>query len=906
MSNVSNKRVNIYIDQTAAENALQNLQKKADGVNKKIEACRESQNKLLAAITKNEAAGAPVDKLRNQYQELQIKINSFNKDQRENKTAMNNVQQQIDKGMRPSMAQLERQVSSLKNQLRNMSQDAKGYANTFKQFQAASAQLDGLKNSINGVGKAQHTWFDEVKMHAFSVALGLTVHKLAESVGEYFSVIDHSSAELSDSLSQLKIYLHGTDEDAQNLYKSLKQIDTRTGTRDLLDIATIVAKKGVAKEEIVGVTQALDQLFVVLGKEVGDPHEAVASLVKLVNIYSEDHHVTAKNIGDIGAAIQKLTSSGVATGDFLINFAERLAGVRGVTGITIQSVLGLGAALQELGQKNESAATAAQKLITAMFLKPAVYAKATGLEITKFSEMLAKDPVEALIKVAGTLKETAAAPEDLLQEFQSMEITGARVFGVLGDIAGNAEYMRKRLKDAQQAFGDQASITEAFKEKNTNLAASIAKLGKAFNSVTSSTTLLSFLSAVINTLAALVNAFKAVGVWMKENQTGIYLIVTGIAIMNASYIKAGALIIRDTALKIKNAVVTKGTAIATNIAIAAQAAWITITELLTGRITLAIAAQRLWNITMSLGAGPIGAILLVVGALTVGIISLYNATHKLTAAQQLQKDIQQKVVENTSDQVSKIEILKQVINDNTVSLDNRKKALQALIDINPKYLQGLTLENFHTEEGKKKLDEYITSLKTKAEVEAKASLLTDKLKQRDSAIISLKAEADFSGFSTEDFEKYAAGAAKSAEKSSLFGLFKTAKLGDVDLLALNDAFQQIKILQTDIGEAAKKDVETVITTTTTTAQAAADTIGDIKKQISQLDDDLDKIDKKNTNAIKENRDKRQKLQEELDKLIGDNKISKKAEKDANKASEEWDKLIEKINENMAKLTQDPY
>ena len=85
----------------------------------------------------------------------------------------------------------------------------------------------------------------------------------------------------------------------------------------LVDIATIVAKKGVAKEEIAGITQALDQLFIVLGKEVGDPHEAVSSLVKLVNVYSEDKHVTAKNIGDIGAAIQKMTSSGVATGGFL-------------------------------------------------------------------------------------------------------------------------------------------------------------------------------------------------------------------------------------------------------------------------------------------------------------------------------------------------------------------------------------------------------------------------------------------------------------------------------------------------------------------------------------------------------------------------------------------------------------
>ena len=305
---------------------------------------------------------------------------------------------------------------------------------------------------------------DEAKTIAFGVVIGNTVEKAIESITGYLSGIVTGNAKMSDSISQLKIYMHSTTEEAQKLYSSLKKIDTRTGNSELLDIATLVAKKGIAKEQIAGVTQALDQLFVVLGKEVGDPHEAVASLVKLVNVYSEDHHVTAENIGNIGAAIAKLTSSGVATGSFLINFAERMAGVRGITGITIQSVLGMGAALEELGQKSESASTAAQKLIIQMFLKPQLYAKASGIELTKFTQMLAKDPVEALIQVAGQLKKTSKAPQELIDAFKEMDISGARVYGVLGDIAGNADYMRKRLNDSSKAFGDTESVDQMLEE----------------------------------------------------------------------------------------------------------------------------------------------------------------------------------------------------------------------------------------------------------------------------------------------------------------------------------------------------------------------------------------------------------------------------------------------------------
>ena len=906
MSNVSNKRVNIYIDQTAAENALENLQKKADGVNKKIEACRESQNKLLDAIAKNEAAGKPVDKLRNQYQELQIKINSFNKDVRENKTAMDNVQEQINKGLRPSMAQLERQVNSLKNQLRNLSEDAPGYAEKFKAFQLASAHLDKLKTSINGVGKAQSTWFDQAKTMAVGVLAGNILSAIGTGIASYVGGIVTGNAKLADSLKDVEKATGKSSAEVEKLNSDLGKIDTRTARADLREIAIGLGQ--INEEANKANVEAIDKIVVALGDEFGGGAREITNALSVLRNNLQDIKTGnyADDILHIGNALNVAGASGLATAPVVTEVTNRISGIAESFHVSSGKILGIASVFQELGIETERGSTAVVKLFQKIAAEPEKFAAVAGKSVKEFTDLVNTDMVGAFIEVAKGAKTAGSSNVLFGKILKDLDADGSGAGEVISKLGTNYALLDNKVTLMTNALKESSSITDEFIKKNTGLGAELSKLEKSFNSLIASQTLTDILIAGVHAISGFIAVLRAVPQWLKENQSGLYLLIAGIAIMNASYIKAGALIIRDTALKIKNAIVTKGTAVATNIAIAAQAAWITITELLTGRITLAIAAQRLWNITMSLGAGPIGAILLVVGALTVGIISLYNATHKLTAAQQLQKDIQQKVVENTSDQVSKIEILKQVINDNTVSLDNRKKALQALIDINPKYLQGLTLENFHTEEGKKKLDEYIASLKTKAEVEAKTSLLTDKIKQRDSAIISLKAQADFSGFSTEDFEKYAAGAAKSAEKSSLFGLFKTAKLGDVDLLALNDAFQQIKILQNDIGEAAKKDIETVIITATTTAQAAADTIGDIKKQISQLDDDLDKIDKKNTTAINENRNQRKKLQDELNKLIGENGISKKIEYDANKASEQWDKLIDKINENIAKLTQNPF
>ena len=875
MADVTNKTVKIYIDNSAAEFALVSLQSKADLFSSKIKKASEDQQQLLNKIKESEAAGKDISKLQTQYSELGNKINAATKGLQENAAAQKKLQDQIDSGVRPSLAQMERQVVSLRNQLRNMSEDAPGYAAKFESFKKAETQLNSMKEAFNGVAKAQKSWMDEAKTIAFGVVIGNTVEKAIESITGYLSGIVTGNAKMSDSISQLKIYMHSTTEEAQKLYSSLKKIDTRTGNSELLDIATLVAKKGIAKEQIAGVTQALDQLFVVLGKEVGDPHEAVASLVKLVNVYSEDHHVTAENIGNIGAAIAKLTSSGVATGSFLINFAERMAGVRGITGITIQSVLGMGAALEELGQKSESASTAAQKLIIQMFLKPQLYAKASGIELTKFTQMLAKDPVEALIQVAGQLKKTSKAPQELIDAFKEMDISGARVYGVLGDIAGNADYMRKRLNDSSKAFGDTGFLMDAFKEKNTNLAAEVEKLGKVFNSLINSSSISDFFKTVVGALLGFVNILKATPKWLNENSTAIRFLILGIALMNAQYIKAAFVIIAETTAKIANALVTRGIALANNIAIASQAAYIVITNLLTGSINAATAATRLWTIAINIGLGPLGLLIIAAGAAVIAFEAFANSTNRLTTNQRINQEIQQKVAEATSAQIEQTKMLTEVIESSNTSLDNKQKALQALINQNPEVLKGLTLQNIANKEGKDILDNYIKNLQLKAELEAKSALLADKLKDKASAIATIKSSNPKNAYLDDSqIENMALNTSKKSEDHwdidfAMNGTQKLAGSTDmsgVDLVKLAQTIKEIKILQADLSTAAKKNVEDVVGKVKTETQQSEGLIAALKAKIEDLEKALPGLTTKK--AIRENLSLTKEYQKQLDELLG--------------------------------------
>lgn len=130
------------------------------------------------------------------------------------------------------------------------------------------------------------------------------------------------------------------------------------------------------------------------------------------------------------------------------------------------------------------------------------------------------------------------------------------------------------------------------------------------------------------------------------------------------------------------------------------------------------------GLNITLAATPWGIVLgliLAVGAATVAFANeTETATGKLKAHGKQLKDnatilrvnaeLNKQVSDTISGQMGKIERLTAIIKNNNISLETKKRALQELIAINPKYLEGLTLENMKTAEGTKILDTYKNKL----------------------------------------------------------------------------------------------------------------------------------------------------------------------------------------------------
>jgi hypothetical protein len=120
---VVNRRVNIYIDETAGAVALERLTKK--------------ENELVAAIEKGKKSGKDLTKEMNLLAETRNKIGQ--------------IKDVMDGKVLPSVRQAEAAVGRLRRELRNLPADSEAAGRKLQELKKAESTLIQVKNAVNGV-----------------------------------------------------------------------------------------------------------------------------------------------------------------------------------------------------------------------------------------------------------------------------------------------------------------------------------------------------------------------------------------------------------------------------------------------------------------------------------------------------------------------------------------------------------------------------------------------------------------------------------------------------------------------------------------------------------------------------------------------------------------------------------
>jgi TP901 family phage tail tape measure protein len=793
----------------------------------------------------------------------------------------------------PSLDETKASADALGRRLKKLSKEDADYTTVISQYRQANKELGEQQQKVGLISRAMRSFWQEAKTVAVGVIVGNTVQNMLQTVFGYVTGMVTGSAKIADELADIEKTTGLTAEQVRKVNSEITKIDTRTANSKLRQYAEEAGKLGKESiEDIKKFVKEADIIDVALGKDLGE--NAIIDIAKISEIFKRESLNIASAINEIGA-------SSAASESFSVDFLKRVAGTAPAVHLAAEEVLGYSAAVEISGQTTEVAATALNTFFLDFVSGAEKFGKAAGFADGELTKLIKdKGTNEGFLQFLERLKAANPDAASFINKMKELGIDGARGSNVMLALANNIKTVREQQVIATNAIQNNNSVMTEFNKKNNNAAAELDKLKKNFASLFTSQTVSDASAAVVRSMNSFVNVLKSIPEFVRENRFALLTLAAGIVLLNGAYVKAAAVTILDTIAKTTNAIVTRGTAIAANIAAVAQGAYITITNVLIGRLSVARGAQMLWTAALSLGAGPLGIILVAVGALVIGIGQLAGRTKSLTAEQKLNLEIAKRVNDQTSDTVTKVETLKKILESEKRSYEDKKKALQALIEINPAFVNTLKLSADGHLQGAAAIGTYIKALQSKAEAEAKFALFQENTKTKTNLLTQLRGNnPEFANLSDADLEKRFKTALSKVNGGKLV---KGLKVGGIDVEDFLRADTNLKILGKDLEDITLKATAaaTTITTTTSTAATATGTsINSLKEKLKALQEQFDSATDDNT---------RKGLSKQINNLEGQiSKMEGKVQKvsaSAKKAAKDLNALQDELQQLAASLVPD--
>jgi hypothetical protein len=308
--------------------------------------------------------------------------------------------------------------------------------------------------------------------------------------------------------------------------------------------------------------------------------------------------------------------------------------------------------------------------------------------------------------------------------FKDMGENGARVAQVISALAGNLDMIRWEQSEAAKAFKEATSVTKEYNIQNTTVQAGLDKARKrvkemaielgeklqpVMRHVLSSTTLI---LKVLSTLVDFILKYKGTLITLTAAVVGYYTAVKLQHLWSLRYIavaklKAAAIAIENTAL----------------------AASILKHKVLRGEITAAAAAQTFFNKVLKMN--PMGVAITAMTLLIGMYVKFAKSSSTAAEAQKRLKDINEEADRNTREEINRIEQLKRTIENESLSVNKRRKAIEELQQIIPDYHASISEEGQLYGHNIKILKNYTEQLKNSAKIKAALDKLPDAEHQRD-------------------------------------------------------------------------------------------------------------------------------------------------------------------------------
>ena len=689
-------------------NASVNLTMNGEQPKKVLEDLRQRAFNLENAIAKAASAGNKTEltKLRKELKTTQRQI-------REMESATMQVERVLKQLDKATPKELQRTLKTLEKQLNNLERGSQEWKRQTEYIKRVREELDKVNRELRN-GETFWERFNR-KMNDWQTTLAAGAAAVTGVVMAGRSAVN-AYAEMDAEMANVRKYTGMTAEQVALLNKEFLKIDTRTSREDLNRLAQEAGRLGkTSQEDVLGFVKAADQINVALD-DLGDG--ATLTLSKLTNIFGDEKRLgTERSLLAVGSVINELSQNCTASAPYLAQFSQRLAGVGAQAGMTIPQLMAFAAVLDSQGQAVEMSATALSKLIMDLFKETDKIAQATGLDLEKFKATLENSTNEGLLMLLDRLKQLGGM-DVLAPVFKDMGEEGARASAVISALAGNVDTVRWQQENANKAFQEATSVTKEFNVQNTTVQAELDKARKRLTelAVELGEKLAPVMKHVMSSTSLILKLLSGLITFVGKYKGELVVLTASIV---AYTIAVNAAAIKTKALAMWQGIVKVATVAWTAVTYLSASAM----ALFTGNVTRATIAFKAFSTTLKLS--PIGLILGAVTALVGGLILLSKKTDATTESLKMLNKIRDDAQQKMADEKTQIELLISAAKNEKLSLDERKKAIDKLNSIIPNYNAQLDDTTGKYIDNKKALDDYLTSLAKKYEIEGAKDQLAE-------------------------------------------------------------------------------------------------------------------------------------------------------------------------------------
>lgn len=606
---------------------------------------------------------------------------------------------QIESAMKHLSLQSEKDLKKTKNLIISMMNEiprgTKQWDEYNEKLKQVKAELKKLADEQKVVTDSGLSMKDMLDIGGNLSMIAASVLQVKDSVAEFMRDNVNSYIELDAEMANVQKFTGMTRQSVEELNEEFKKIDTRTSIVELNKLAEEAGRLGkTSKEDVLGFVKAADIINVALD-DLGEG--ATLEISKLTSIFGDEKALgTEKSMLAVGSVINELSQNCTAAAPYLANFTKRLAGVGSQADMTIPQIMGFAAVLDSQGQAVEMSATAVSQLITKMFQDPAKIAKAVGIDVKEFTDMVKTDTNGALLTLLERLN--AFGNMDVLAPiFKEMGTDGARASAVLASLAGNVDMVRQQQEVATEAYKEATSVVKEFSVQNETEEAKLEKKRKKLEEVK---------VALGEKLLPIMGAFTSTGTMM-------------IKMLNA---------LLDIFNKYKSTILLTGSAVLLYTGYIKAKNFITAKEITLEKAKLFLQEKSLAllkKLKAAMMSNPWGIAIVAITAV-IGLLIDYNRRmDKLSEGEKALAKIREDANKKVAEEEAKLKALIKTAEDENASLENRKKAIDALNQIIPGYNAQLDETTGQYKANKTALDEYIKSLTKKYEIEGAKDILAE-------------------------------------------------------------------------------------------------------------------------------------------------------------------------------------